>query len=105
MLSRLQQYILEECLARGGQCPRRIFDDSLIDKHSRAQRGNYKKIITQSIERLIDRGLAVGYGIKTKEKLFIQRVRLTPQGRGMVLKMRARKQLNLPLNKHVRNNH
>ena len=57
------------------------------------------------IERLIDRGLAVGYGIKTKEKLFIQRVRLTPTGRGMILKMRARKQLNLPLNKHARNNH
>ena len=92
-------------MAQGGQCQRNIFDNKPADKPSRALSGNYKKIVTQSIERLIDRGLAVGYGIKTKEKLFIQRVRLTPTGRGMILKMRARKQLNLPLNKHARNNH
>lgn len=102
-LSKLQQYILEECLARGGQCQRRVFDSSLAVKHSRAQSGNYKKIVTQSIERLIERGLVVGYGIKTKEKLFIERVRLTSEGRTAGLKMRLRRQPTLPLNKHVRN--
>lgn len=103
MLSHLQQFILEECAARGGSISRQILDTNYSPSSSRSSAVNYKKVITQSIERLIDRGLAVGYGIKTKEKLFIQRVRLTPQGRAMVQKMRSRKQLNLPLNKHARN--
>ncbi len=105
MLSKLQQHILEECAARGGSISRQILDTNYSLSSSRSSAVNYKKVITQSIERLIDRGLAVGYGIKTKEKLFIQRVRLTPQGRGMIQKMRVRRQPTLPLNKHARNNH
>ncbi len=99
MLSRLQQYILEECLARGGQCQRRIFDNNPEARHSRAQSENYKKIVTQSIERLIERGLAVGYGLKTKEKLFIEKVKLTAAGKHSVYKFRAARQTRLPLNK------
>lgn len=102
MLSRLQQYILEECLARGGQCQRRIFDNSPAAKHSHAQTENYKKIVTQSIERLIERGLAVGYGMKTKEKLFIEKVKITSAGRKQAQNLRLARQAKLPLHKCIK---
>lgn len=39
------------------------------------------KIITQSFERLIKRGLMVGYGVRTPEKWFIKEIRLTSKGK------------------------
>ncbi|MDP3771154.1 MAG: hypothetical protein Q8R16_02560, partial [bacterium] len=38
-------------------------------------------VVTRAMERLIDRGLLVGYGVRTKEKWFVHAVRLTPEGR------------------------
>lgn len=99
LLSKLQQYILEECLNRGGQCQRHIFDINCAIKHSHAQSENYKKIVTQSIERLIERGMVVGYGLKTREKLFIEKVKLTPTGKRAVYEFRAARQARLPLTK------
>jgi len=96
-LSKLQHYILEECVVRGGSISRRILDSNYPASRSRARGENFKKIITQSIERLIDRGLLVGYGMKTKEKLFIDRVRLTPSGRQRLEIIRRRKQPRLPI--------
>ena len=37
--------------------------------------------ITKSLERLIDKGLMIGYGRRTPEKWFIDEVQLTPAGR------------------------
>ncbi|MDP1709449.1 MAG: hypothetical protein Q8L21_00995, partial [Candidatus Komeilibacteria bacterium] len=68
-------------------------------KHSHAQSENYKKIVTQSIERLIERGMAVGYGLKTREKLFIEKVKLTASGKRAVSEFRAARQTRLPLTK------
>jgi len=99
MLSRLQQYILEECTARGGSISRRVLDSNYQASRSRARGENFKKIITQSIERLIDRGLAVGYGVKTKEKLFIDKVKLTAEGRSQAQQWRESRQTKLPLRK------
>lgn len=100
MLSRLQQYILEECLAaKGGSISRRVLDSNYPSSRSRALPGNFKKIITQSIERLITRGLIVGYGIKTKEKLFIDRIKMTAEGRRRTEEARAARQTRLPLGK------
>ncbi|MBU2494878.1 MAG: hypothetical protein KJ571_19830, partial [Bacteroidetes bacterium] len=65
-LSSLQKFILEECLEHNSACSRRIIDDNYKTSKSRSKEENFRKIITQSIERLIDRGLLVGYGMKTK---------------------------------------
>ena len=73
-LSKLQHFIIEECFDRGSQCSRSIIDKNYESSKSKAQKENFKQIITQSIERLIDRGLLVGYGMKTKEKLFITKI-------------------------------
>jgi len=99
MLSKLQQFILETCLENGGVLSRSIIDKNHSQSTSRAQKEHYKKIITQSIERLIDRGLLVGYGMKTKEKLFITKIRLTPQGKREISLIRKSKQKKLPLRK------
>ena len=99
MLSRIQQFILEECKEQGANCSRSFIDKSYTASKSKAQQENFKKIITQSIERLIDRGLLVGYGMKTKEKLFITKIRLTAAGARAVRKLRASRQKKLPLRK------
>ena len=100
MLSRLQQYILEECvMAKGGSISRRILDANYKASQSRARGEYFKKIITQSIERLIARGFLVGYGVKNKEKLFIDKVKLTAEGRRRVQQWRESRQAKLTLHK------
>lgn len=102
MLSYIQQFILEECFEQKGNCSRALIDKNYSASKSKASEENFKKIITQSIERLIDRGLIVGYGMKTKEKLFITKIRLTSSGKREILEIRKHKQKKLPLKKHKR---
>lgn len=54
--------------------------------------------LTVSLERLIDRGLLIGYGRRTTEKWFIDVVRLTPLGRRTARALFG-KQATLPLRK------
>jgi len=98
-LSKLQQFILEECFDRRAQCSRSIIDKNYEFSKSKAQKENFKKIITQSIERLIDRGLLVGYGMRTQEKFFITKIRLTLSGKRIANEFRKSKQKKLPLKK------
>ncbi len=53
--------------------------------------------ITNSIERLIKKGLLVGFGEITKEKTYIQKIKLTPSGRKVAKKLLG-EQKRLPLN-------
>jgi len=55
-------------------------------------------IITRSLERLIDRGLVIGYGEKTQYKLFINTIKLTPAGKKMTKQLFGR-QASLPFGK------
>jgi hypothetical protein len=103
MLSKLQQFILEECVEQGGSCSRSIIDRNYDQSTSKGKKEHFKKITTQSIERLIDRGILVGYGMKTREKLFITKIRLTSVGRREVASLHKSKQRKLPLKKYVRN--
>ena len=100
MLSYIQQFIIEECMDQSGNCSRVLIDKNYKSSKSIAKQENFRKIITQSIERLIDRGLLVGYGMKTKEKLFITKIRLTSIGKREALEIRKHKQKRLPLKKH-----
>lgn len=74
-LSKLQKHILKQCyiLKPYGRVPRNKVE------------GFFKiprvKIVTRSIERLIDKGLLVGYGMRTPEKWFISEIRLTQGGK------------------------
>ena len=100
MLSKLQQFILEACVEGGGSVSRSVIDKNLDKSSSKAHEEHYKRIITASIERLIDRGLLVGYGIKTAEKLFITKIRITKAGKKAAFEYRKKRQQKLP---YVRN--
>jgi len=54
------------------------------------------KIITVSIERMIERGLLVGYGVRTPRKWFIKEIRLTKEGIKLAKKLLG-EQMKLPL--------
>ncbi len=100
MLSKLQQFILEACVEGGGSIGRSVVDKNPDKSSSKAQAEHYKQVITASIERLIERGYAVGYGTKTAEKLFITKIRITPAGKKAAFEYRKKRQQKLP---YVRN--
>lgn len=83
-LSILQKNILRICSGnKGGKINRNLIKSSA------------QKIVTKSLERMIDRGLLVGYGVRTPEKWYIKEIRLTPLGRRVSKKLRG-EQARLP---------
>lgn len=80
-LSSLQKYILKNSWqSKNAKVSRDVFERYYNDKKiipSKKIRGN---IITKSIERLIEKGLLIGFGEKTQHRLFINHVKLSPQG-------------------------
>lgn len=54
------------------------------------------KIISQSLERLIDREQLIGYGVRTPHKWYIKEIKLTPLGRKTAKKLMGEQQ-ELPL--------
>ncbi len=91
-LSALQKYILRECYGYGkSKVPRQPFTRFYTKSvHPNADS------ITVSLERLIDRGLLIGFGRRTPKKWFIEEVKLTPLGR-KIAKQSFGKQQQLPL--------
>lgn len=78
-LSALQRYILRECYQSGkARVSRQRFTTFY---QSKKLPKDAVDSITKSLERLIDKGLMIGYGRRTPEKWFIEDVRLTPTGR------------------------
>ncbi|MDO8581349.1 MAG: hypothetical protein Q7S16_00540 [bacterium] len=52
--------------------------------------------ITKSVDSLIDKGMMVGYGMRTPKKWYIEEVRLMPKGRKIARKLLGEQQ-KLPL--------
>lgn len=79
-LSSLQKYILLQCYNRMGY----RMDRAGLLRFYGAKRTPKKtlraKIITRSIEGLIDKELMIGYGLRTPYKWFIKEIRLTRLG-------------------------
>lgn len=80
-LSLLQKYILKQCYLEGGKIKRDGLEKFYLLQKIAPQKSERVKIITQSLERLIERGMLVGFGIRTQEKWFIKEIRLTPKGK------------------------
>ena len=98
-LSKLQQYILLKALARRGQkIERGIFLDFYKNKKSVAKAELHTKIITRSLENLIDKELMIGYGLRTSQKWFIHQVQLTSRGKRLARKLLG-EQMRLPFRK------
>ena len=87
MVSQLQQYIVRQLLRKGSSHPRQFvqYYQSVSKKPSR---DDQLTIIARSIDRLIERGYLIGWGRKTKEKWFVEKVKLTPQGSAYAKKIR-----------------
>lgn len=93
-LSLLQKFILKESFGIKGVISRNRYHKYYNGKKNPA-RLKQVKIISKSIDRLIDKGLMVGFGEKTKHKWFIKEIKLTPAGR-LVSKKLTGEQKSLP---------
>lgn len=93
-LSALQRAVLRAAYrAARGRVPRAALSEAL----RRSKSVDYSaEILSRSIDRLIDRGLLVGYGHRTQDKWFIEAVRLTPAGRHQA-RFILKAQASLPL--------
>ncbi len=99
VFSLLQKYILLLCLNTKDSKINRIKFRVFYDKQkSKPQNELQTKIITQSLERLINRELLIGYGIRTPHKWFIKEVKLTNKGRQEAKKLLG-EQVKLPFKK------
>ncbi len=92
-LSSLQKYILLSLVGARGNCKRsqlmRFYDKQKDPPKKIDQHG----ILTKSLERLIDKGLMIGYGRRTPEKWFIDEVRLTSRGTREAKKLFGKQQV------------
>ena len=97
-LSKLQKFILIKCYnSRSSKVDRNVFI-SFYRGQSKAKAELRTKIITGSLESLINRDLMVGYGLRTSQKWFIRDVGLTDKGKKMVRDLFG-KQLKLKFKK------
>ncbi len=76
-LSELQKRILRTALSAS----RSRIARATFQFPQRSSRLHQQEILTRSLDRLVDRGLMIGYGHRTQQKWFIESIRLTPAGR------------------------
>ncbi|HAO81800.1 MAG TPA: hypothetical protein DDW92_02550 [Candidatus Veblenbacteria bacterium] len=92
-LSPLQKFILKACYTSSARVIGRSgFIKFYETQKQKPKAGDMVNIITKSLESLIDKGLMVGYGIRTPEKWYIKEVRLLPQGRRVGRKLLGEQQ-------------
>lgn len=92
--SLLQKYILSVCYSSRGKVARGPFHKFYEGKGMKQKA--VVDVITKTLERLIDKGLMVGLGVRTPKRWYIKEVRLTPAGRKAARKLRGEQQ-RLPL--------
>jgi hypothetical protein len=98
-LSDLQKYILLKCYeSKTGRISRERLKYFYDDKKQKPKNELMTKIITRSIERLIDKEMLVGFGERTKYKWFIKEIKLTSRGKKQGKKLLG-EQMKLPFKK------
>ncbi|HCC23301.1 TPA: hypothetical protein DF272_03930 [Candidatus Falkowbacteria bacterium] len=95
-LSSLQKFILLKCLEKAGQKTLRKVFVEFYKGNVKIKKEARQKIITGSLESLIDKELLIGYGRRTPHKWFIEQVKLTGRGQKESLKLLG-EQKRLPL--------
>lgn len=79
-ISLLQKFILQECYNRSGLRAERTGLVKFYSGQKAPKKELRAKIITRSMESLIDKEFLVGYGVRTSHKWFIKEIRLTNKG-------------------------
>jgi hypothetical protein len=95
-LSFLQKYILLSGYEEKGKFGREKLLKFYEKTKKKPKVEDQVNIITKSLERLIDKGLLIGYGIRTPKKWFIKEIKLSASGRRLAKKLRGEQQA-LPL--------
>lgn len=81
-LSALQRYILLSCYdAKSHRRERKGLEQFYQTQPRCPSPKDAQDAVTKSLERLIDKELLVGYGVRTPHKWYIREIRLTPKGR------------------------
>ena len=97
-LSSLQRYILLACNdAKGQRRERRGLEQFYDGETERPSEKDVQNAVTRSLERLIDKELLIGYGVRTPHRWYIKEIRLPPKGRRVVKELLAANQTRLPL--------
>lgn len=97
-LSGLQKFILLNVLSSRERYTRRQLLHYYNKHKHKPKKEDQQGIITRSLERLIEKGLLIGYGRRTPQKWFINEVRLTTVGRREAKKLLGEQQ-SLPFRK------
>lgn len=92
-LSALQKFILIECYNRKGKVKKKILLVFYSKQKEQPSEKDQVDTVTKSVESLIDKGLMVGYGVRTPKKWYIEEVRLMPSGRKIARKLLGEQQL------------
>ena len=95
-LSKLQKYILKKCYNQKDYHLSREVLLGFYDHKETPRKNLQVKIITQSIESLIDKELMIGYGVRTPHRWFIKEIKLTDKGVKLTRKLFG-EQLSLPI--------
>ena len=87
ILSALQKFILKESFGEKKYLLVKGYLKFYQNQRKVSARSEQVKIISKSIDRLINKGLLVGFEEKTKEKWFIKEVKLTAVGQRLAKKL------------------
>jgi len=93
-LSLLQRHVLQVCFFARGKVAGGPFHKFYDGKEAKPK--DVVDTVTKTLERLIDKGLLTGIGVRTPKKWYIKEVRLTPLGRRVAKKLQGEQQ-RLPL--------
>lgn len=95
-LSALQKFILTECYEKKGRTKKKVLLAFYHKQKDKPSEKDQVDTVTKSVESLIDKGLMVGYGVRTPRRWYIEEVRLMPKGRKIARKLLGEQQ-KLPL--------
>jgi hypothetical protein len=96
-LSDLQKYILSRCRLNDGNGAKADFYGFYSKKKLGENKRNIEDIIHNSLESLVAKDLLVAFGRKTAQKWFINKVKLTAEGRRTAKEIIRERQAKLPI--------
>ncbi|MFH1427324.1 MAG: hypothetical protein ABIG60_02240 [Patescibacteria group bacterium] len=97
-LSRLQKYILTQCLQKKNDLGSKsdfyhFYSKNELEKNLK----NIQDIIHRSLDSLILKDLVIAFGRKTAKKWFISKIKLTSRGKKIARELIKNRQRKLPI--------
>ena len=97
-LSKLQKYILNQCyLSKNKAKLKADFYSFYSKKELEKNQRNITDVIHRSLESMVAKDFLIAYGKKTSQKWFIQKVKLTSEGKRVAKEIIKQRQRKLPI--------